>query len=206
MCAHNVTLYDESDNSTKVFLPFQKRMRLTPKRYWAIYYFHPSSIMMRSEYIKDIPIDIVADYFNDNLITFCFLKYGGIYYLPDLMAQYTQTGNGIWSGRKKVVGNLRNLMSMDLEERINLDLHKAILSRHAIEMKNFIDNTTNYELETFFQQKIEKDNLITAKNWFHYSTLEKEQKRKLKKQFIYAKFLCIMNMCKEKLCYIATFG
>ena len=62
------------------------------------FYFHPDSILMRSAYIKDIPMDVVADYFNDNTITFCFIKHGDVYYMPDIMASYRQTGDGIWTG------------------------------------------------------------------------------------------------------------
>ena len=56
------------------FLNCNHTMKLKGTTYWGRFYFHPDLISMPSAYIKDIPMDVVADYFNDNTITFCFIK------------------------------------------------------------------------------------------------------------------------------------
>lgn len=81
---------------------------------------------MRSAYIKDIPMDVVADYFNDNTITFCFIKHGDVYYMPDIMASYRQTGDGIWTGNSRFINYLRNLMDYDLNRRLHRNLSATV--------------------------------------------------------------------------------
>lgn len=62
VCAHNVYAYDEKTKENTPFLNCNHTMKLKGTTYWGRFYFHPDSILMRSAYIKDIPMDVVADY------------------------------------------------------------------------------------------------------------------------------------------------
>ena len=183
MCAHNVYSVDEKSGNKKVFLKNMKtNMNLKAKYYWKKYYFHPDSIVFRSEYIDKIKYEFVEDYFNDNIIVYSFLQFGDIYYMPDIMACYSQTGNGIWTRNSKFVGCLRNLMDMDIERKINSKFFGASLVRHFWDIKYFISNKSKQFDDsnkiTFYLKQIKKDNLLITKNLYSYNSGKKGFKMK----------------------------
>ena len=104
------------------------------KYYWNDLYFHTDSILFRSDYIDDIPYDMMKDVFNDNLITFFFLQFGKVYYLPINMADYRQNGTGIWAGEKHITGVIRNFMAMDTELKLCPNLRHEIERRHIYDL------------------------------------------------------------------------
>lgn len=171
MCAHNVYAYDEEKGTNTPFLACGHVMKLKNTTYWGRFYFHPDSILMRSEYIPRIPKDVVLNYFNDNTITFCFLKYGGIYYLPDIMASYSQTGDGIWTGSSKFIGSLRNMMDYDLEMKLAPEFKRYSLIRHRADMRALLrDREPQDEKKlAFYMERIRKDGLHTAGKWLYCS-------------------------------------
>ncbi len=190
-CAHNVYEVDEKKGTSKPFLNLNRTLRLSGTSYWGRYYFHPDSIMFRSKYIKKIPTDIVKDYFNDNTITFCFLKYGGIYYLPDIMASYRQTGDGIWTGASKFIGTLRNMMDLDLEKAILPHFRKYSLVRHRGDMKFLIHQKEKQDAEKikFYAKKIEEDGLQDAGAWLEYSQGKTKNAISIRLQYLQATLL-----------------
>lgn len=161
VCAHNVYAYDEKTKEDTPFLNCNHTMKLKGTTYWGRFYFHPDSILMRSAYIKDIPMDVVADYFNDNTITFCFIKHGDVYYMPDIMASYRQTGDGIWTGNSRFINYLRNLMDYDLEQKIAPEFIRYSLVRHRADM-SFMHKCKEQpagEKVAFYEEKIKKTDL-----------------------------------------------
>lgn len=193
MCAHNVYSYDEKTGANTPFLNKRKVLRLKAAEYWGHYYFHPDSIMIRSKYISKIPTDIIVDYFNDNMITFCFLKYGGVYYLPDIMASYRQTGDGIWTGNSEFVGKLRNLMDLDLEFKIFPQLYKYSLIRHRADIHYFVTSKgQNDEKKVlFYEKQIQQDKLEYAGAWLQYNLKIQKMNGRMGKQYVQAWFLYI---------------
>ena len=59
--------------------------------------------------IPSITGELMEYNFDDNMITFLVLQKGPIYYLPQAMTVYSQTGDGIWTGEKSVVNHIRNM-------------------------------------------------------------------------------------------------
>ena len=113
-CSHYIeALYPDGH---KVSLPMQQLSegKYNLKSYWAALYFHTDTTLVRSSVIEKLPKDIVINNFNDNMITFLFLLQGCIYFLPEKMAIYLQTGDGIWTSQKAVVNHIRNLFLYDL--------------------------------------------------------------------------------------------
>lgn len=84
------------------------------KSYWTKLYFHTDTTLVRSSVIEKLPTDYVINNFNDNMITFLFLLQGKIYFMPEKMAIYLQTGDGIWTGQKAVVNQIRNMFLYDM--------------------------------------------------------------------------------------------
>ena len=198
-CAHNVYELDDKTGVSKPFLPYANHvMKLTGTAYWGRCYFHPDSILFRSRYIEKLPIEQLQDYFNDNTITFCFLKYGGIYYLPDLMASYRQTGDGIWTGDSKFIGYLRNMMDLDLENRFAPEFGRYSLIRHRADIRYFLHCKEKQEPQKlqFYRELIEKDQLTSAGSWLAYSQGEKRFSPKLLGQYVKASILYVLYHVK----------
>ena len=194
ICAHNVYEYDEQKKTNKPFLNCNHVLKLRPTTYWGRFYFHPDSILMRSEYISRIPRDVVENYFNDNTITFCFLKYGGVYYLPDIMASYRQTGDGIWTGSSKLIGTLRNLMDYDLEVKIAPEYRKYSRIRHWADMRFFRNAMEQLDATKvgFYEERIQQDELITAGAWLNLAMGRRTYDRELKSQYRKAFWLYVI--------------
>lgn len=89
-CGHNGCYYWESTGKT---VPIERPIRecsLTAEEYWSFLYIHTNALLLRNiglqgidPYKSGIPII-------DNPLTFQFLPYGDIYYLPDCMFNYRQ--------------------------------------------------------------------------------------------------------------------
>ena len=89
-CGHNGCYYWESTGKT---VPIERPIRecsLTAEEYWSFLYVHTNALLLRNlglqgidPYKSGIPII-------DNPLTFQFLPYGDIYYLPDCMFNYRQ--------------------------------------------------------------------------------------------------------------------
>lgn len=82
-CGHNMRMFMEDNPLKSVIIPGKliKQGKYDPKKYWKNYYFSTDTIVFRSNYIKEFPLDldIVRDFFDDNIITFYFIKYGPLY-------------------------------------------------------------------------------------------------------------------------------
>lgn len=143
------------------------------KRYWRQLYFHTDTILARSAVIGSIPTELVENHFNDNMITYLILQNGPIYYLPRAMAVYTQTGDGIWTGGKRVVGNLRNMVLYDLSLIVDPGMKKQTDVRFAstwLTMFSLRKQIRKEDLEPFYLEAKEKNFRYSLK-WICWQTL-----------------------------------
>lgn len=145
-CAHIIDMFDE-DHPKKItpiprFINHERKYDL--KEYWRNYYFHTDTILFRSSVKDKIRKDFLLDFFNDNLITYAFLQFGKIYFLPRTMAAYVQNQTGIWASEKKAVSVLRNILSYDIELKINHNMRRISNLRHVIDFKSYIDDKDSF--------------------------------------------------------------
>lgn len=139
--AHQIAFVCENNKSKIRMVPERMAERkLTLKEYWGRHYFHTDTILFRSEYINDIPYDVLNEMFNDNIITYTFMQYGKIHYLPRNMAAYYQNNQGIWAGEKTSICMIRNIMSYDIEIMLNKALKNISIIRHLQEFIYFRKN------------------------------------------------------------------
>lgn len=138
LCAHQVKVFYEDCPEKVEFYPQNgiKERKFDIRTYIAKHYFHTDSMLIRSEYIKDLPYEYLGDFFNDSIITFCFLQFGKIYYLSECMASYRKNSSGIWAGEKKTVSILRQIMGYDIECKI-APAYKGMLARRNYQ--NFVE-------------------------------------------------------------------
>lgn len=181
-CSHYIeALYPDG---RKVALPVYELSegKFNLKNYWPKLYFHTDTTLVRSSVIEKLPKDYVINNFNDNMITFLFLLQGSIYFLPEKMAVYLQTGDGIWTGQKAVVNHIRNMFLYDMcitlapdsasESGIRFTTSWRYLYKHRREI-------VESELTPFVNEAFERD-LKYSKLFLKYSSLSASKKLGLK--------------------------
>ncbi len=180
-CGHNIDkLYADGKlvpmTSTKL-----QEGKYRPKQYWRRIYFHTDTLLIRSAVIPTINRKQVENNFNDNLITFCVIQRGNLYYIPESWAVYLQTGVGIWTSGKQVINTIRNLFLYDLCNQINPDMKKETAQRFSdtwmslLRLRNQINAD---ELEMFSEEAKDKG-LINSYKWIHYKNMRAYDKIKL---------------------------
>lgn len=139
-CAHQIQTYHEDKPLKVEKLPKYdlKEKKFSFDKYWTTYYFHTDTILFRSEAIGKLPWKIIEDSFNDNIITFCFLQFGKIYYIPKCMVAYRQNRSGIWAGEKLLTNIFRNIISYDLEVQLNEQSKSRCQIRHLVDFKTAV--------------------------------------------------------------------
>ena len=93
-------------------------------------YFHTDSILFRIRHLKDLDDQLLGNHFNDNIITFCFLRFGPVYYIPETMATYRKNNNGICTGDKFAVGMLRDIFDYDITVKMMPEIKPVSRRRH----------------------------------------------------------------------------
>lgn len=148
-CGHNLRMFMEENPQKSMLLPGKlvRQGKYYPKKYWRNYYFSTDTIVFRSKYIKELPLesDIMKDFFDDNIITFSFLKFGPLYFLRDSMADYRKNENGLWTVGREDISCISELLGYDLECMINPALKDISLKRHLDSFVKFCDNHDLFE-------------------------------------------------------------
>ena len=184
-CSHYIeALYPDGH---KLTLPVYKLKegKYDLKSYWAKLYFHTDTTLVRSSVIEKLPADYVINNFNDNLITFLILLQGKIYFLPEKMAIYLQTGDGIWTSKKMIVNHIRNMFMYDM--CLELDPESKGLSqvRNAKSWRYLYKHRREIkrdELEPF-RKEAEDRNLICSALFLNYKTLRPASKIRLTRRY-----------------------
>lgn len=146
-CGHNIRMYMENDPIKSVIMPGKliRQGKYSPKKYWRNYYYHTNTILFRSKYIKELPIDldIVRDHFDDNIITFCFIKYGPLYFLRDCMVDYRKKEDGLWEIERDDICCIKEFLLYDYICKLNPEMKVIGLKR---QLASFIKFSENHEL------------------------------------------------------------
>lgn len=170
-CAHNIYVYW---NEEKKYLlnTAQEAMRISGRKYWKYgMYFHSDTIMFRNIFRDGFPTNIHPDYYDDNIIMYCLLEHGDIYYIPDVMANYRQLENSSWNSVSDAEKNLINLLDLDIEGQINPAYGKESVMRHLYSIVFLWRHSEEITEELFdkYSRQIEKDCLYKSKKWLEYS-------------------------------------
>ena len=67
------------------------------------------------------------------------LQSGKMYYLDKVWARYNMTGDGLWTGHKKVYGALRNVTLYDLELLINPSVKRNIIRKNRYALTTLLN-------------------------------------------------------------------
>ena len=109
-CGHPVTLlWDDDPNRRQTMCRVADRPVIIKNSvYWAYLWIHADSFLFRNVY-KDKENLINSNFFDDNLITCYFIKYGNVIYIPDNMVVYRQITESSWNMRDELCKALVNM-------------------------------------------------------------------------------------------------
>lgn len=144
--------------------------KVSIEQYWFRDYFHTDTTVVRSSVIPNIHSELLVNNFNDNLITYDIFQNGKIYYLKKAMAAYDQNGEGIWTGEKQLINNLRNMFLYDLCLIINPKLKFQIKTRFYSTWKWFYDNRNSIDKNSveLLEKEAEERHLKYSLLWLNY--------------------------------------
>lgn len=164
--AHQMIVKREGCDEVIEYLPqIKQEKKFTLREYWSGYYFSTDTILFRSNYIDNLPYNILNEAFNDNMITYAFLQYGKIHYIPRAMAVYWQNNQGIWAGEKLSICMIRNIMLYDIEMMINGELKYINKIRHLGDFIYFHKNKMSIEnIDSQYLEIAQKYSLKTMEN------------------------------------------
>lgn len=187
-CSHNIDMLYPDGKKIPILSVGLKEGKYNPREYWKSMYFHTDTLLIRSSVIPSIDTKLLENNFNDNLITFCMIQKGNLYYIPESWAVYVQTGDGIWTGGKVVVNHIRNMFLYDLSNQINPSMMKETTHRfrdtwfHLLKMRKELVAS---ELQPYAEEAKNK-NMLNSYKWINYHDLSIWQKQ----------ILCIKAFCK----------
>ena len=145
-CGHNGCYYWESTGKTK---PIEKPIRecsLTAKEYWSFFYIHTNALMFRNLGLQGIDPYTSGVPINDNMLTFQFLPYGGIYYLPDCMFNYRQVEDSTYHRRSSYQNYILNVTMLYQQKRVIKGFFASGLVRFVFEYQQLFDNRKDPKL------------------------------------------------------------
>lgn len=110
-CGHPVVMLwdDEPDRKEVLGHIADYALKMSNKKYWSYLWLHADTFLFRNVYRGKEDI-INHEFFDDNLITCYFIKYGDVIYIPDEMVVYRQIPGSSWNKRtelQKAVVNMR---------------------------------------------------------------------------------------------------
>lgn len=154
-CGHNGCYYWQESGETR---PIERPIRecsLTAEEYWSFLYIHTNALMLRNiglqgidPYTSGIPII-------DNPLTFQFLPYGDIYYLPDCMFNYRQMGDSTYHRRSPYQNDILTALIQYEQPRVTRRFRAAGLVRFLREHQSLFaarkDPRLTREAQTYME-------------------------------------------------------
>lgn len=129
VCAFNFQ-YAEP-NGIKINECLLKRGRLSAKTYLKSIYLPAGSAVLRNVFDKKkIEFMRKTGYFDDQNITIANLNCGEMYFIPNVIYSYRQTGESVWTGISEYERNVINALDYDINLRYAHKYSKEIKQRH----------------------------------------------------------------------------
>ena len=172
-CGHNGNYYWKSTGKTR---PIEKPIRecaLTAKEYWSFFYIHTNALMFRNLGLQGIDPYASGVPVNDNLLTFQFLPYGGIYYLPDCMFNYRQVEGSTFHRRSQYQNYILNAMMLYQQKLVTRGFFASGLVRFIFEYQQLFQNRRDPQLAQdakAYQENIRQYHAGRLRRIVNYST------------------------------------
>lgn len=178
-CGHIIRVYHENNPRNISYIPnnLGKERKYGLKEYWGAKYFSTDTIVFRSRYINSLPYNTIQDFFNDNLITYCFMQWGKLYYIPKAMCDYRQNDKGIYVGANDNINIIRELISLNLEIKINRRMIWRSINRHLSQIVYASKNRNSLRnIGEIYNDQAQKYDLKIVKRYFECGQLFSDNK------------------------------
>lgn len=201
VCAHDIEKLFLDGTTEQMVDGWVPEGKIEKSKYWMEYYFHTDTMLIRSDVIKNIDVKMLENNFNDNLITYSIIQNGKIYFLPDCMAVYRQTGDGIWTGEKAVIKAIRNMLIYDIAIKINLHMRKetAVRIKDSWKILFSMRKTIDVDKLKAFNTEAKDKQFKWTLYWLNYNTLSIYQKLQLFFEYFYVNCVDIWRKQEIKL-------
>lgn len=208
-CAHNSDVYVIPEN--RKYLLTNKNINnkvFNFKEYWKYHYFHTNTLLFRKECKAKLLHPDYRDFLNDNFITFLVIQFGDILYLNDVWAQYNMTGDGLWTGHKKIYGLFRNLQIIDLQIRERPDCRNLVYYRHYNDLNSILHEynySTDYQTISPLLESLDSNNfqlLFLLANYKNSSSINTRQLKDLRRKLNFVFFQKIFNKIINKIVHL----
>ncbi len=178
MCAHNMNFYYEATDTEKPIIPYEiHEQKMSARYYWgkARLWVHAEAFIFRKSFLTEANLKkFNLQYFDDNLIVFFFLKYGKIYYIPDVMANYRQNITE-WKSKSNLEQHILNAMDLSVERKYNSKMFITSLRRHYLDYEKLYDNKEylSDKLYRHYIEQSEEQNLSEVLLFLCYKNLNR---------------------------------
>ncbi len=169
-CGHNMWKYWSEDNK-ELMAPYSKEFKVSGRQYWRdTLYFSSDTLVFRNVFKNGVPEKIHPAYFDDNMIIFCLLEYGNLYYLPEAMVNYRQVGNSSWNSVDELEKNIINLIDWNVEYLINSSYEKESTIRHMYNLIYIWRNAKDIpsDMRDKYAEQMSRDHLDRAREWVFF--------------------------------------
>ncbi len=169
-CGHNIDIFRSGEKSR----PMNRRRNaavFSASDYWKYgMYMHSDTLMFRNVYEKSRGAELPENYYDDNMILFCLLKYGRIAYLSDSMAAYRQLDNSSWNSVDSLEKSIINLMDLDVELVTDRRFRRESITRHLYPVWDLFRNRKRIpeELKEKYRAQVKRDRLSWTAHWLFY--------------------------------------
>ena len=154
-CGHNGCYYWQESGETR---PIERPIRecsLTAGEYWSFLYIHTNALMLRNVGLQGIDPYTSGIPIIDNPLTFQFLPYGDIYYLPDCMFHYRQMGDSTYHRRSPYQNDILTALIQYEQPRVTRRFWAAGLVRFLREHESLFaarkDPQLTREAQTYME-------------------------------------------------------
>ena len=170
-CGHNIYMQYGDGSRKPAMGAGLEECKVEAKKYWRDLYVHTDSLLIRSSVIPKIDKALLENCFDDIVITFSVIQFGKIYYLPDFLAVYMYTGDGICSGGNEVENSISSIMMYDICQIINPGFVSQTKVRFSHIWKSLMKNRKNIDpdLLIHYSDDALNKNLKYTYRWIHYS-------------------------------------
>lgn len=152
--------------------------KYTAYEYWKKYYVSAETMLFRSSIIDKLNIELLDKQYNDNMITLSALQFGKLYYIPQCMYVYRQTGKGVWSTGNMIANNIRNMYLYDLSIKLDHKLKNAADIRFSVTWRGLYKLRKSINAQDYVPYVIEAEEkgFNNSYLWLNYNNLSISKK------------------------------
>lgn len=180
-CAHDIEKVYPDGKRKRLCAGRLKERKIDIEEFWKNYYLSAENFIVRSNVISKIPQELLNNTFEDIIQTFFVLQYGKLYYIPEVMAAYVQTGEGLWTAGDRASNCISNLIRYDIAIKINLSMKKITDKKFAAIWRQAYCERKQFSPDKFpiFYEEAKEKKLTSTLQWLQYNKISRTEKLEL---------------------------